>query len=134
MRHNLRVIAAAITAAAVTILVIALVSTTASATEMPPTLYYITPDADGIWQVFRQTLDGRGIQDQITHAEADVVTYGLSERGDEIAYITSGQLWFQTIGADNAHAIAALKHDFYLGEPVFGVSDNYIAYPDDGVW
>lgn len=134
MRHYLRMFTAALAAAALTILVIALVSTTASATEMPPTLYYITPDADGIWQVFRQTLDGRGQQEQITHAADDVITYGLSERGDEIAYITSGELWLQTIGADDAQSIAVLKHDFYLGAPVFGVNDNVIAYPDDGVW
>lgn len=40
----------------------------------------------------------------------------------------------QTIGADNAQLIAALKHDFYRGVPVFGVNDNFIAYADDGVW
>ena len=101
---------------------------------MPHTLYYITPDADGVWQVFRQTLDGRGQQEQITDAADDVITYGLSERGEEIAYITSGELWLQTIGADDAQSIAALKHDFDLGAPVFGVNDNLIAYPDDGVW
>lgn len=134
MRHNLRMIAAALAAAALTILIIAVVASDASATEMPHTLYYITPDAGGIWQVFRQTLDGRDQPHQITHAETDVITYGLSERGTEITYITSGELWLQTIGADDAQPIAVLKHDFYLGEPVFGVNDNYIAYPDDGVW
>lgn len=92
MRYNLRMIAAAVLAAAVTFLVIAVVATDASATEMPHTLYYLAPDTDGVWQVFRQTLDGRGLEDQITQAETDVLTYGLSERSDEIAYITGGEL------------------------------------------
>ena len=134
MRHNLRMIAAAIAAAALTILVIAVVSTTASATEMPHTLYYLTADADGVQQLFRQTLDGRDRPNQLTRAGTDVLTYGLSERGSEIAYISGGELWLQEIGADDAQSIAVLKHDFYLGAPVFGVNDNYIAYPDDGVW
>lgn len=134
MRHNLRIIAAAVLAVAVTLLVIAVVASDASATEMPHTLYYIAADQDGVQQVFRQTLDGRDIQEQLTHAETDVLTYGLSEQSEEIAYISGSELWLQAIGAADAQPIAALQHDMYLGEPVFGVNDNYIAYPDGSVW
>lgn len=98
--------------------------------------YYTAADADGIWQVYQQLL-GTDAQDarQITHAAADVNTYGAAYDGLSIAYISENQLWLQPIHTEEAEALADVNNgDNPISAPVYSQDGQYIAYASNGVW
>lgn len=95
--------------------------------------YYMAADANGVQQVFQQTLGTREAR-QVTHAANDVNTFGVAFDGLSIAYVSGEQLWLQPIHTEDAEALAPVTARHFSHTPVYSPDGEYIAYANDGVW
>jgi len=96
--------------------------------------YYVAADENGVQQVFQLLLEGEPDARQLTHAEHDVITFGVAYDALGIVYISDGQLWLQPIHTEEAEALATLSATQFYSSPIFSQDGNYVAYEDNGVW
>jgi hypothetical protein len=104
------------------------------ATAVPLISYYLAADSGGVQQIYQLPLNGPNEPRQITHAESDVITFGVAYDGLGVAYIRGGQLWLQPIHTEEAEALTPLSATQFFSSPVWSQDGQYIAYADDGVW
>lgn len=62
--------------------------------ELTTEATFITQDANDIAQVWRLPADGTAAI-PLTAAEANITAYGLAPNGNDLAYVSGGQLWLQ---------------------------------------
>lgn len=96
--------------------------------------YYITSDENGVQQVFQLLLEDEQQARQLTHANRDVITFGVAYDALGIVYISDGQLWLQPIHVQEAEALATVSATQFFSSPIFSQDGNYVAYADNGVW
>lgn len=96
--------------------------------------YYVAPDENGIQQVFQLLLNSGQEARQLTHADTDVINFGVAYDALGIVYISDGQLWLQSIHTEEAEALANLSATQFSSSPIFSQDGNYVAYADHGVW
>jgi hypothetical protein len=99
-----------------------------------PLSYYVASDTNGIQQVYQLVMGDEASVRQITHAENDVLTFGVAYDGLGITYISDAQLWLQPIHTEEAEALTTLSAVQFFSNPVFSQDGNYVAYADNGVW
>lgn len=95
--------------------------------------YFQAADANGVQQVYQLLLDGQSQPRQITQADRDVVTFGVSHDGLAITYLSNGQLWLQPLHTDAAEALTPVNNTLFF-TPVFSPDGQYIAYASQGIW
>ncbi|MFN8531535.1 MAG: hypothetical protein U0670_23270 [Anaerolineae bacterium] len=100
----------------------------------PNAAYYIADDANGVQQVYQQLLALDSEPRQLTHAENDVMEFGVAFDGLSVAYISGGRLWLQPLHTEEAEALASVSAERYFSSPVYSQDGQYIAYADNGVW
>lgn len=96
--------------------------------------YYTASDGQGVQQVFQLVLNQEATHRQITQAESDVLSYGVSYDRMHIAYISEGTLWLQAIEGGEAEALTAITATDHFPNPVFSPDSQTLAYADHGVW
>ena len=96
--------------------------------------YYIASDDNGVQQVFQLLLEENQDARQLTHAEHDVINFGVAYDALGIVYISDSQLWLQPIHTEEAESLATLSATQFWSSPIFSQDGNYVAYADNGVW
>ena len=96
--------------------------------------YYVATDENGIQQVFQLLLEAGQNARQITHADNDVIAFGVAYDALGIVYISEGQLWLQPIHTDEAEPLATVSATRFFSSPIFSQDGNFVAYADNGVW
>jgi hypothetical protein len=100
----------------------------------PQIAYYLAADAEDVQQVYQLVMYVESQAQQLTNAENDVITFGVSDDSQSIAYISDGQLWLQPTDSEQPEALTELDSERFFSDPVFSHENQFIAYADNGVW
>lgn len=97
-----------------------------------PDGYFLSPDASGVWQVWRLRTSADSAE-QISSAATSVVDFAVAPTGSSIAYTSAGQLWLQRLDG-GAPVVLATLHTDPSAHPVFNLDGSQVAYGDGGIW
>ncbi len=103
--------------------------------------YFRAPTADGIVQVWRLPTNGLPPL-PLTSAERDITEYAISRRGDNVAYVSDGELWLQPITSTGQQGEAQLLAEIEARDLAFNAAGDLIAFvtfsspndPRSGLW
>lgn len=103
--------------------------------------YFLTPDTDGIVQVWRLRKEG-ALAEPVTQAESNVTEYALSPNERTVAYASAGQVWGRGLnGSADAQALAQVgSHE--VRDLTFSPDGTRVAFttlgtaeePEGGIW
>lgn len=113
-------------------LLVLLPAWSAAAQETPrPDGYFLSPDASGLWQVWRLA-GGQAQAEQITRAAASVADFAIAPDTGGLAYSSAGQLWLQRFGGEPVSLVTLTSDP--AAHPIFNLDGSQIAYADAGIW
>jgi hypothetical protein len=103
--------------------------------------YFLTPDANGIEQVWRLRKDG-SLAEPVTTAAAIVTEYALSPNERNIAFASGGKMWLQPLTASGEAKALADVGVHEVRDITFSLDGTRVAYvvlgsadaPEGGVW
>lgn len=108
---------------------------TAAAQQAPgprPDGYFLSPDASGVWQVWRLRSSADAAE-QVSSAPASVIDFAVAPTGGSIAYTSAGQLWLHRLDGSAPVVLASLSND-PAAHPIFNLDGSQVAYADGGIW
>ncbi len=103
--------------------------------------YFLTPDTNGVRQVWRLRKDG-SLAEPVTTAAANVTAYALSPNERSIAFVSGGKLWLQALtGSAAAKSLTDLGQR-EVSSLTFSLDGTRVAYatkssdaqPQGGIW
>lgn len=101
-----------------------------ASSQQPADAYFLSPDANGIYQVWSFALDGN--QSQLTTWASDIDSFGISPDESMLVFASGDRLYIQQ--NDDVQEIVTLTSENVKGQPDFSADGKLVAYIDNGVW
>jgi WD40 repeat protein len=109
--------------------------------RLPSNAYFLTADTNGVVQIWRLRKDGSPLE-PVTTAEADITRYALSPNERNIAFISGGKLWLQSVTSPSGAKALVDIGQRDVRDIAFSLDGTRIAYdtvgsadsPEGGIW
>lgn len=100
------------------------------ASRQPSDAYFLSPDANGVYQVWSFALDGS--QSQLTTWGSDIDSFSISPDESTLVFASGNMLYIRQ--NDIVREIVPLTSEHVQGQPDFSPDGKLVAYIDNGVW